>query len=326
MVTMVGMTNRGRWEGHPELLRERSRLGVVRAADLEEAGIHSSTIYDRCLPGGPWQILLPGIILRHNGKPTQDQRATGALLYTGPDAMLTGVEACRRHGLSPDELPDDMGIHVLNPHEIKVRSVDYLTVERTRRAPTPIVRNKLLLSPLVRATTDAVRGLRSVDPIQKLLIEAIQRGRCAPEALLAELDIGTTRGTAIPRRLLKEWANIRSIAEARAKALSHRLPVPPSHWNVPLHSQAGHYVGCPDAWWDDIGLAWEIDSFEFHFYREGYARTLTRNNRYAAAGITVVQTVPSRLGTDPAGVLAELKAAYAVAASRVRPDVRLGAA
>ncbi|MFF5990837.1 hypothetical protein [Prauserella flavalba] len=100
----------------------------------------------------------------------------------------------------------------------------------------------------------------------------------------------------------------------------------PSHWNPTVYGPAGQYVGCPDAWWDDVGLAWEIDSFEFHFSRFDYARTLQRNTNYAAAGLTVVQTLPSRLIHEPGGVLAELGAAYRAAAARPRPTVRVEAA
>ena len=111
------------------------------------------------------------------------------------------------------------------------------------------------------------------------------------------------------------------MAEARAKELSKRLPVPPSHWNPTIHTPGGVYVGCPDGWWDDVALAWEIDSVDFHFSKDSYARTLRRNTRYAAAGITVVPTLPSRLRDDPRGVLCELEAAYRTAASRPRPSV-----
>jgi hypothetical protein len=265
--------------------------------------------------------LLPGIILLHNNDPSRDQLAVAALLYTGAGSVLTGVEACLRHGLRSRELPPDDGLHVLIPHERKIRSVEFLTVERTVRLPNAVVRETFPLAPLVRATTDAVRRIRSVDPVGKLLVEAIQRGRCSPKALARELDHGTQRGTALPRRLLTEWVNIRSVAEARAKMLSRRLAVQPSHWNTALHGPDGDYVGCPDAWWDEVGLAWEIDSYDFHFYRADYARTLERNTRYAAAGITVVQTLPTRLEKDPAGVLAELEAAYATAVTRPRPPV-----
>ncbi|MEA5362209.1 hypothetical protein VA596_21920 [Amycolatopsis sp., V23-08] len=283
----------------------------------------SKVIYRRCLPGGPWQRLLPGIILLHNTQPTARERLIAALLYAGPQSMITGAAACRQYGLHVPAEFADTDVHVLVPHGRKILSSEFVTIERTARLPGPWLRDGLPLAPMVRATTDTVRRTRAVEPIGRLLIEAIQRGRCSPEAISRELDQGTKRGTAMPRRLLAEWADLRSVAEARARQLSRQLPVPPSHWNSAIHNAAGAYIGRPDGWWEDVALAWEIDSVDFHFYRDGYARTLHRNNRYAAAGITVVQTLPSRLESDPMGVLAELRSAYQEASARPRPAVFL---
>lgn len=320
------MTKRGRWAQHPELLQERSRDGVVRASDLESLEMNSRTIYTRCLPGGPWQRLLPGIILLHNTEPTKDQLVTAALLYGGAETLLTGGEACVRHGLRPSAIPADSGLHLLIPHERKVRSTGFVTMERTVRLPSPHVRREVPLAPLARATTDTVRRLKDTEPVEMLLIEAIQNGGCHPRSLLWELNHGTKRGTAIPRRVLTEWMDIRSMAESRAKMLSQRLSPPPSQWNVAIYNAEGRYIGRPDAFWEDVGLVWEIDSFEFHFRKSDYARTLERNARYVTAGLVVVQTLPSRLQNDPDGVLAELRAAREVAATRPRPDIRLEAA
>ncbi|TNC20305.1 hypothetical protein FG385_31085 [Amycolatopsis alkalitolerans] len=285
--------------------------------------MNSKAIWRRCLPGGPWQRLLPGVILLENGKPTHDQRIAAALIYGGPSAIVTGPHACLRHGLRRSEIPSLDCVHLLIPHDHKRLSSEFLVVERTRMLPRPVVRDGVPLAPLVRATTDAARRLRVADAVTKLLIEAIQRGRCTPQVLLAELDAGTKRGTALPRRILNEVECLRSIAEAHSRVLSEGLDVPPTHWNVNVFNETGRYVGCPDAWWDDVALAWEIDSTEFHYFHDGYARTLDRNTRYAGAGIAVVQTLPSRLERDPEGVLAEVKAAYRAAAARPRPSVHI---
>ncbi|MFC3450098.1 hypothetical protein [Amycolatopsis speibonae] len=320
------MVKRGRWAQHPELLLARSHKGVVRVADLESLEMPSKTIYSRCLPGGPWQRLLPGIVLLHDQKPTSSELVTAALLYAGAKTLLTGIEACRLHGLRPSALPDDSGLHLLIPHGRKVRSVGFVTTERTVRLPSPANRNGVPLAPLIRATTDAVRRLTDPLESEELLIEAVQQGRCHPKALLWELDHGTQRGTAVPRRLLTGWVDIRSMAESRAKVLSQRLKTPPSHWNAELFDTSGRYLGRPDAWWDDVGMVWEIDSFDFHFRRAGYQRTVDRNTRYATSGIVVVQTLPSQLLDDPAAVVADLTTAWQIAASRPRPQVRLSTA
>ncbi|EFL04867.1 predicted protein [Streptomyces sp. AA4] len=287
--------------------------------------MNSKVIYRRCLPGGPWRRLLPGIILLHNNDPTPDQLVHAALLYAGTAAVVTGEEACRRYGLRlAVSAASEQRIHVLIPHHLKRTSSDFVIIERTKRLPRPWLRAGVPLAPLVRATTDFVRRNRTANIIGQALIEAVQRGGCTPQALAEELDRGTKRGTALPRRLLAEWANARSVAEAEAQKLTRTLPHPPTHQNEALYDSAGSYAGRPDFWWDDVGLAWEIDSLDFHFRSADYAQTLRRNTRYASLGVAVVQTLPSRLRTEPNAVLDELRAAYAAARTRPRPPVSLG--
>ncbi|WP_199785772.1 MULTISPECIES: hypothetical protein [Actinomycetes] len=292
---------------------------------LESLDMNSKVIYRRCLPGGPWRRLLPGIILLHNNDPTPDQLVHAALLYAGTAAVVTGEEACRRYGLRlAVSAASEQRIHVLIPHHLKRTSSDFVIIERTKRLPRPWLRAGVPLAPLVRATTDFVRRNRTANIIGQALIEAVQRGGCTPQALAEELDRGTKRGTALPRRLLAEWANARSVAEAEAQKLTRTLPHPPTHQNEALYDSAGSYAGRPDFWWDDVGLAWEIDSLDFHFRSADYAQTLRRNTRYASLGVAVVQTLPSRLRTEPNAVLDELRAAYAAARTRPRPPVSLG--
>jgi hypothetical protein len=225
--------------------------------------------------------------------------------------------------LQRSELPNDNGIHMLVPHEHKLLSSEYVTIERTIRLPRAVNLRGFPLAPLVRATLDSVRRIRAEDPAVKLLIEAVQLGGCSPKELMVELNSGGQRGTALPRRILGGIAELRSVAEFHGRRLGKELSVRPSHWNAKLYDREGRYVAQPDAWWDEVGLAWEIDSLAFHYKAAGYARTLARNNRYAAAGIAVVQTLPSDLVKNPEGVLAELEAAYRAALLRGRPPVRI---
>ncbi len=76
----------------PDRRRSSARPASLRA-------VPERTVYRRCLEGGPWQRVLPGIVMLFTGHPTVDQLVHAALLLCGPDAMVTGMEACRRHGL-----------------------------------------------------------------------------------------------------------------------------------------------------------------------------------------------------------------------------------
>lgn len=292
-------------------------------AQLEDLGIPSRTSYRRCLPGRPWQRLLPGVVLLRTGEPTRRQLVEGALLYAGDQAVVTGLESCRRQGLKRDAAPGEP-VHLLLPAHLKTTSSGYVLVERTTRMPTPVPAGGLTLAPVARSVLDECRRMSERAPIRALLAEAVQQLGIDPVELSTELENGSDRGSALPRDVLREITRgARSAAEAEAMAVWRRTGLPEPAWNHVLHDRHGRYIATPDAWCDEVALAWEIDSYEFHFGQPGYASTLARNNRYAAAGVAFVQTVPSRLRREPRVVASELVLAYRSAAARPRPPVVL---
>ncbi|MFD5831740.1 hypothetical protein, partial [Lentzea sp. NPDC060358] len=297
-----------------EHLRERSDLGVISASTLRSLGVANP--WSKCRPGGPWQRMHAGVVLLHNGPPTPDQHLTAALLRAGPGAVVTGAEACRRHGLPARGTE----IHVLVPGS--VRGSGSLVVERASPMPASTDVGGFPVVSAARAVVDACRLLRSADDATALIAAAIQRGRCTPASLAAEAR--TNRyGTKVVRSVLRELGRAESVAERDARRLSRKIRLCTPHWNVTIADAGGVVVGRPDAWFDDVGLAWEIDSRAFHYGARDYERTLARNSRYAAAGILVVQTLPTRLRDCPDAVGRELKAAHRAAAARTRPPVRI---
>jgi hypothetical protein len=296
-------------------LQEASRCGAIRVATLEELGVPPRTAYRRCVPGGPWQRPLPGIVLLTSLPATRRQLLEAALLYGGKNAQVTGLEACRLHGLR--NLPDRFGFHLLIPADRRLHSTGDVIVERTERLPKPVTRDGVPVAPLTRSVLDAARRLRHHDPARSLITEAVQRGGVHPRSLVHELESGSRRGTAIPREVLKDvLTGARSVAEIDAMRVWERTSLPEPVWNVPLNDSSGRYLGIPDAWFADVRLAWEIDSYEFHFRQADYAATISRNARYATAGITVLQTLPARLRSEPDSVATDLRSAYEAARSR----------
>lgn len=197
-----------------------------------------------------------------------------------------------------------------------------MIVERTIHVPEALSVRGLPLAPLARALVDASRRITSLDDIRAMIADAVQRGLCSPDALTTELAQSSTIGSALPRRVISEIEDgVRSAAEAWGRTLVRRSSLPDPEWNVELRAPTGAMLGIADAWWDEVGLAWEIDSKEFHLSPVGYARTLTKHSALTAAGIVVVHTLPSRLKTDPHGVIRELVGAYEFAASSPRPQV-----
>ncbi|OEV29656.1 hypothetical protein AN219_15345, partial [Streptomyces nanshensis] len=64
-------------------LTEAAQRRVLTATALREHGVSLGAANERCGPGGPWQLLLPGVYLLHSGPPTSDERLHAALLYAG---------------------------------------------------------------------------------------------------------------------------------------------------------------------------------------------------------------------------------------------------
>jgi hypothetical protein len=290
----------------------------VLARQLETFGVARTTTQRRCAAGGPWRSLLPGVVKLDNGPPTRADQRRAALLYAGPGAVITGADALDLHGLH--RIPRAAGpVHVLVPAERRRVGAGRVLVERTDRLPGS-GSGRWPLAPLVRAVLDFGRRTPDRDVVRAAIAEAVQRGRCTPAELATELAAGSGRGSALPRQVLVEvGAGVRSVAEAKARKLLLGTGSPQPLWNPRLYDHSGQLVAVPDAWFDDVGLAWEIDSLEWHLSPADYQRTVERRSRLTGLGVVVLETQPSRIHQHPADVLADLRRHYTQASYRPRP-------
>lgn len=320
----IRAVRRGPWADGPELARlhAAARDGVIRASELVGLGVPERTVYARCRPGGPWQLLLPATVLLASGRPTPDQLVVAGLLYAGPDALVTGLEAARRHGVRRGPDPDGR-LHLLVPHEQQPSSTRHVVIERTHRMPQTVLRAGMPLAPVPRAVVDGARRLSSPQQATELLADAVQRGLCTVGQLWSEIEAAQRRGTAIPRAVLRDVSvGVRSAAERAAKAVWRRSGLPAPWWNAAVYDSDGSFLGIADAWWEDAALAWEINSLAWHLAPGDYAREQARTARFTAAGIPVLPTLPKRLADDSAAVVRELREAHRHATARPRPPVR----
>ncbi len=172
------------------------RDGVVRASELRRLGMGASTITHRCRAGGPWQRLLPGIILVSNGSATLSQQIRAALLYGGGGALLTGGAALRRGGVR--QILDGQRLHILIPHRRHRVSTGFVVVERTTRLPNHRNVEGVPCAPVARAAIDATRRSRSVSDVRAAISEVVQRNLCSVADLGLEIRDAQNRGTALP--------------------------------------------------------------------------------------------------------------------------------
>ena len=279
---------------------------VTTIAELRALGVTNHAITTRCRPSGPWQRVLPGVVLMSAARPTRRQRLRAAIAYAGPHSVVSGVDAMRAHGVDVPLPPD---VLVLTPAARRLIGRSYLTVERTTRPPQPTIHAGLPYAPLARAALDAAR--RSADREQLRMLLTSVLGPCTMAELRAELDTGSQRGSAAVRALLTPDLAGRTEVVPEGITLARRLlrgtALPPPQWQMPVRDDAGMLLGVPDAWWPEVGLAWDVGP-----------RTRHHDPRvWSTAGLTLLRTDPQRLYTAPNAVTDELIAAFASAAANV---------
>lgn len=300
----------------------RLQYAVVARSQALECGMTRGAIAYRLKPDGPWRQLLPGVYLTVTGTITPEQRETAALLYAGPQSVITGPVAVRRHNLRCAGLNV---LDVLVPADSRRKSTGFVQIQRTTRMPGDLyTTGPIRFTSLARAVADAARGMTRFSDVQALVCEAVQRGRCTLAELGQELDQGPSAGRRWYRMALAEVSEgIRSAAEAQLKHLIDRSDLDRPVYNADLYTLDGIFLGRPDAWFARAGVAGEVDSYEYHMRARDYQETTMRHNRMEAAGIHVLHWLPSTIKAEPHRVIADLRAA--IAAGNKRPPLPIRA-
>ncbi|MFJ3433624.1 hypothetical protein ACIPMU_08690 [Streptomyces cyaneofuscatus] len=254
---------------------------VLSAAQLRARGVSAAQTSAQCLPGGPWQHLLPGVYLLHPGPPSGQERLHGALLYAGRppvssrrtvpepadagfgEAMVTGQAALALHGFAT--VPDLGALHrvdVLVPRTRRLRSTRFVEVVRATAAlPVPVRLAGVPVAPVERALADAVAGLVDTEEMSRLLTEAVRAGHSEPAAVVRELSAAKLLGRpAVVGAVDALLAAGRAVAEERLYAMVREHGLPEPLWNVELRLPGGPELGGVDAYWPDLAVAVELDT------------------------------------------------------------------
>jgi hypothetical protein len=269
--------------------------GLAARRQILAAGLDDETIR-RELRARRWQRVLPGIYANQTGVLTLDQRRVAAVLFTSPNAQLTGIGALLWHNFR--YLPADPLVHVLIPHEVRRSSRGFVRVQRTHRLDTGArAAGGYTVCSVARAVADACRGLSNLRDVRAIVAEAVQRGLAPVKAIEEELALAGTNRTALLRRAVREvGTGARSAPEVELQEI---LPpsgsVPPIVWNPELQSADGSRLPSPDGWIAEVGIALEVDSREYHLSPDDWQRTLRRHNILSSYGALVLHFTPSEI-------------------------------
>lgn len=294
--------------------------GVLSRAQVLRSGLSPNALQHRLRNGGPWQRLLPGVYLTATGQATQEQRRIASLLYAGPDGLITGPAALANYRIRG---PQTQLVDVLIPAASKRSNSGFVIVHRTWRMPREaICDGPVRYAPPERAVADTVRAMAgsNLAAIRAVAAGAVQQGRCTIGDLVAELQAGPVRGSAVLRAVLAEVIDgIRSPAEADLRALIRASRLPQPLYNPKLYLPGGVFLAQPDAWWPDYGVAAEVDSREWHLSPADWENTMARSARMTAAGILVLHFSPRQQRDAPAEVIGKI--AGALDRGRSLPDI-----
>ncbi|WP_123788400.1 type IV toxin-antitoxin system AbiEi family antitoxin domain-containing protein [Phytoactinopolyspora halophila] len=289
--------------------------GIVTRAQILAAGMTESALKHASRTGGSWQRVGRGIYATFTGPLQLRHRLRAALLYAGPEAMVTGAEACRAYGL--EYVPHGAQPVILVPEYVHRGASPFVRVQRTRRMPERRVIKEIPVAAPERAVVDACPADVSLRAARALLCEAVQKAMATPAQITDELRSARWPGSQVARRALDDVVvGCRSAPECELRdaiAMSSELGEP--LWNVPLPDTGGRTL-IPDACWPDARVVVEIDSAQWHRFGDRVEATERRRAAYAALGWTVVPVSPRRLRAEPVAVLAQIEAA--VRAGRTR--------
>ncbi|MFI6205104.1 hypothetical protein ACIBAI_01720 [Streptomyces sp. NPDC051041] len=291
---------------------------VMTLARLRAHGVPAAEANARCRPGGPWQLLLPGVVLLHPGPPTGEERLHAVLLYAArdrtaavpaqpgadeaasarPEAVITGLAALALHGFAAaPPLPSLDAVDVLVPPVRRLRSTGCARIARTADLPVPEQISGLPVAPVPRALADAVAGLQDADTARRLLAEAVRGGHCEPAAVVRELN----RARLLSRPHVVDavdslLAEGRALAEDRLYRMVREYGLPDPVWNVDLRLPDGPHLGGLDAYWPRQAVAVDLDTRPHR--QEGdalWSEHTRKRERLERLGITVVHVTPRKL-------------------------------
>jgi very-short-patch-repair endonuclease len=114
---------------------------------------------------------------------------------------------------------------------------------------------------------------------------------------------------AMPRKSEFDTRRLNRILQEQHSVISRAQVFSCGMFNAQLFDADGTFIAMVDAWWQDSGVAAEIDSRAYHLSAEDQDRTTERHDRLVAHGILPLHFPRKRLRTDPAGVISEIRRA-----------------
>lgn len=268
------------------------------------------------------------MVAGHRGPLSSDTRLAGAALWAGVPAVLTAEVALQRHGLALSRVVPVA--RFLVPSTCRARQSGAALTVRTSR--TVAVGRRIgcaALAGVARAVADAARydDLTAAE-VRALTISVLQRRLVSARLVEEELKSSRHNDLAPVRAGLTEFTGgAWSLPEAtlRRAVLDHPA-LPEMLLNCRLEAPDGSFIGVPDGYFRDVGVAVQVHSKTRHegFDEHGidrWTRTVEHDQRMESHGIVVVGVTPATLARRLDRFLSRLAETVRSHRGRPPPDV-----
>ncbi len=289
--------------------------GLATTRQLLEAGATLSQLQHLVRDG---HRILRTVYAQRPGPIPDADKLVAALLWAGPRSILTGLHALQVHGFADKHSAPIIPFLVPQTSRTRVRAIGIETI-RTKRLPTPILRDDLRLAPIERALTDALRLRQLTDrELRGIATAALQTRRTTADRLATEIEFGLPNATgglvaAVVDFRRGSW----SVPEAElADAVRSHPDLPTMLLNPRLITANGALIGMPDGYLPDAGVVIQVHSQEFHtgfdeVLGDRWASTMDKDLDYQAHDLIVVQVAPTTLRDAMGNFLRRLVAVVA---------------
>ncbi|HEX7106651.1 MAG TPA: hypothetical protein VF218_11845 [Acidothermaceae bacterium] len=281
--------------------------GVVRRRQLHDLGISDDAVRARLL-SGKWRLAARGVVVLHNGPPTELQKRWIALL-ANPGAALAGITSAQEYGLQGF---DDGQLYLLVPHRYRAQRLQGVRIHESRRFDVNDIHPARSL-PTVRAER-ALIDAASWTPWPRracaILAAGVQQGLTTGDRLRAELAAATrARHRGLLDHVLADiQGGADSFAEIDLGRLARLAHIPPPRRQVFRLDRAGRRRWL-DA--DCDGFSVEVDG-AIHLKPLRYWDDMERqNDLIIVTGKPMLRFATVAIRLLPEVVIAQLAAAHA---------------
>lgn len=276
------------------------RGGIFSRAEALQAGISSATVARR-VAEKEWRAVFPGVY-RHSAVGVSNQvMVEAAMLWTGPDAVLSASWAAWWHGLRPDPFGP---VSVTVPRSSTARTRPDIVVRRRCLATGDVTTVRG-----VRVVSRALAALETarLDDGQDVVDRALQRHVSVPELVDAMSRFGNAHGAKAARR------SVALVADGTVSPAERSLATALRRAGLTQVKAGVHvWVAGRRCWLDfaveALQLAVEVDGVSAHSDPARFHRDRERQNLLIRAGWTVLRYTPRQLQRDMAAVIAEIRA------------------